>query len=274
MINIVISTDARHGGRWTSLRVGGREWLWSNPDPDVRRARSAAAPGAPFVDAGGVEECFPTVRGDPDHGAVWSRPWSTDATDRPGAGAAAAVQRCRVGALGLQRTITVAAASAVIDYRIDGPAGARFVHAVHALLDLGPDARITVDGRPPMQVLDHPTVRRASWPLVGDVDVSGVAPSGRRSGGAYAMIIDCARVLVDDGADRLQLDWRVVDADLPVSLLYWRNLWGWPASAPYRSIGIEPMIGRTADPAAEPDRAAVLGESGSVRWQLVISAGD
>ena len=49
----------------------GREWLWHHADP----ARTSVRPGAPFVDAGGLEECIPTVRGTPDHGLAWSRPW-------------------------------------------------------------------------------------------------------------------------------------------------------------------------------------------------------
>src|SRR5581483_10582739 len=51
-------TDLEHGGRWTSLRLGGREWLWQRADP----ARAGVAPGDAFVDAGGLEECVPTVR--------------------------------------------------------------------------------------------------------------------------------------------------------------------------------------------------------------------
>ncbi|MFC3894567.1 hypothetical protein ACFOWZ_24060 [Lentzea rhizosphaerae] len=63
--------DRDLGGRWTTLRTAHREWLWHRADP----ARSAVAPGDPFVDAGGLEECIPTVRGTPDHGDAWSRPW-------------------------------------------------------------------------------------------------------------------------------------------------------------------------------------------------------
>ena len=33
------------------------------------------------MDAGGGEECWPTVRGEPDHGAAWSRTWSGHPSD-------------------------------------------------------------------------------------------------------------------------------------------------------------------------------------------------
>jgi hypothetical protein len=48
----LVSVDLDHGGRWTSLRLGGREWLMSRDEP--RRPR--VAPGDPFADAGGIEE--------------------------------------------------------------------------------------------------------------------------------------------------------------------------------------------------------------------------
>ena len=78
-VPLTLVTDEQHGGRWTSLRAGSREWLWANPDPAVVRSRGTVEPSDPFVDAGGVEECVPTVRGVPDHGDAWSRVWGQDA---------------------------------------------------------------------------------------------------------------------------------------------------------------------------------------------------
>jgi hypothetical protein len=69
-----IATDPRHGGRWTSLRAGDREWLWHRDEP----RRAGVLPGEAFADAGGLEECVPTVRGAPDHGDAWARPWTAD----------------------------------------------------------------------------------------------------------------------------------------------------------------------------------------------------
>ena len=63
------------GMKLTNLRrLNGREWLWRSGIP----GREAVRPGAAFVDAGGLEECLPTIAGDPDHGDVWSRPWTAD----------------------------------------------------------------------------------------------------------------------------------------------------------------------------------------------------
>jgi hypothetical protein len=89
-VPLSVRTDPVWGGRWTSLRSFEREWLWTNPDTEIAQARKRVLPGAAFVDAGGAEECFPTVRGrKPDHGDAWTRTWSTDGakhTERPAGG--------------------------------------------------------------------------------------------------------------------------------------------------------------------------------------------
>ena len=89
-VPLTLDTDPRHGGRWTSLRTR----IASGCGPiQTRRRREldgGVAPGAAFVDAGGVEECFPTIRGQPDHGDAWTRAWSaegpTAVVDVPGVG--------------------------------------------------------------------------------------------------------------------------------------------------------------------------------------------
>ncbi|HET6986616.1 MAG TPA: hypothetical protein VFI00_08375, partial [Kribbella sp.] len=65
----MVTVDLIDGGRWTSLQLAGREWLWQGPGL-VTGPRTGMTG---FVDAGGVDECFPTVRGTPDHGALWNQ---------------------------------------------------------------------------------------------------------------------------------------------------------------------------------------------------------
>jgi hypothetical protein len=130
---VTAHTDPTHGGRWTSLRSAGREWLWHRPDP----ARRAVRPGDAFVDAGGLEECIPTVRGVPD-------------------------------------TLSL---------------------SLHT------------------------------------------------------------------------------DSEVPVSVALWRNLRGFPTEAPYRSIGVEPMLGAVFDLAeAGPGDAVTVPADGELRWELVLTA--
>ncbi|GIF71232.1 hypothetical protein [Asanoa siamensis] len=243
---VTIAADPSHGGRWTSLRGAGREWLWHRPDP----ARSAVRPGAAFVDAGGLEEILPTVRGEPDHGDAWSRVWTV-------------VDEATATVAGdgyvLRRTFE---AGGGVAYRLSADPGWRFVWAAHALLDLSPAAvleapagtRVLVDGGTAPEVWPTPLAR------LGPDD-------GTATG---AILVDCPTVTVADG-ERLTF---TLDAPgQPVSTALWRNLRGWPADRPYRSIGVEPMLGRVWDLAeAGPADAAVVPASGVCEWRLRITA--
>ncbi len=269
-----VAYDAAHGGRWTSLRGGGREWLWRGPEPGRHEVR----PDDAFVDAGGLEECLPTVRGEPDHGEVWSRPWrsagpGTVLIERP--------------TFTLTRRITDERGVVVADYRLAADPGHRFVWAAHALLDLSPAARLDAPAGTPTRL--HPEAAAllppGSWPT-GDPWLTGPwpAPAGLAVAGLTldmfgpddgtalgAVLLDCARVQVIDGADRLTLE--LGCADQPRSTALWRNLGGWPANGPYRSVGIEPMLGAAFDLAdAGPSDAAVVPQTGEVTWRLTISA--
>lgn len=254
-VPLALTTDEQHGGRWTSLRTERREWLWTNPDPAVIVARGGVEPSDPFVDAGGVEECVPTVRGVPDHGDAWSRAWSADpaSVDLPDVGR-------------LTRTIRATADGVDLRYTLVGVPGTRFLHAVHALLDVGPTAHIEVPEVTSTVVLD-PERRVVAWP-------SGLDRLGPDDGTATcALLSGCREVLVVDGDDALGFAWTAPGQDDLCSLMVWRNLRGWPTSAPYRSIGVEPMVGRAADLAgADPADAARIGPNGSHVWTLRVVA--
>ena len=256
-----VAVDLPHGGRWTSLRSGEREWLWTHPDPAVLAQRPGVRPDVAFVDAGGVEECFPNVRGRADHGAAWSRPW-TGTLD------SAAVEV--PGGLRLERRITTVDGAVVADFTITGPPGARVVHAVHALVDLSPAARVEVPGATTMTVLgdesDPGPDAVAPWP-------SGLDALGPDDGTATCVIIpDCREATVVDGDHALTFAWTFPARPDLCSLMLWRNLGGWPEHGPYRSIGIEPMIGRTADPTVDDAASVSLDVGGRARWSLQVTA--
>ncbi|MBV2354090.1 hypothetical protein KUM39_06885 [Streptomyces sp. J2-1] len=264
---LTFTTDPAHGGRWTSLRAGNREWLWHRPDP----ARAHVVPGDAFVDAGGLEECVPTVRGTPDHGDAWSRPWTRDG----------ATERVDCDAFTLARTVRTTAEGVRADYTLTADPGHRFLWAAHALLDLSERAELRAPAGTPTRVfpeaaplLDGPWPDGAPW-AEGDWP----APRGLRldrfgpdDGSAAGAVLAAGRVCVHDGADRLAL--AVESEGQPVSVALWRNLGGFPEGAPYRSTGVEPMLGRTFDLAeAGPDDAARVPASGEVRWTLTLTAG-
>nr|WP_211247810.1 hypothetical protein [Cryptosporangium arvum] len=237
---MTVLTDPAHGGRWTSLRVDGREWLWHRAAP-----RADVRPGDPFVDAGGVEECVPTVRGVPDHGSVWSRPWTAEGVVTP--------------EFELRRAFRTVGDALVVEYRLSAAPGYRFVWAAHALLDVSPSARLVAPHGTPTRVYDA-ELRTEAWP-------AGLDRLGPDDGTALGAILACSSVRVVDGSS---LSFRLEADGQPVSVALWRNLRGWPEEDPYRSIGVEPMLGRVFD-RAEGD-TAVVGESGECAWRLTVSA--
>ncbi|MFD9705608.1 hypothetical protein [Lentzea sp. NPDC059081] len=244
VVPLRVEVDHRLGGRWTSLRAADREWLWRRPDP----ARDAVQPGDPFVDAGGLEECVPTVRGFPDHGDAWSRPWHEGGVDCPD--------------FALRRVIDTRNCAVVVDYELAADPGYRFVWAAHALLDVSPAARLVAPEGTPVLITDPEPVLR-SWP-------AGLDLLGPDDGTAVGAVVECGRMLVVDGDQ--QLDVLVECAGQPVSIAVWRNLRGWPEDEPYRSVGVEPMLGRTFDRDDRSRPVAVVPPSGTVRWRLVLTA--
>ncbi|MFG1648588.1 hypothetical protein ACGFIE_01570 [Micromonospora sp. NPDC049275] len=264
-----VAYDAAHGGRWTSLNGGEREWLWRG----LAHGRHDVRPDEPFVDAGGLEECLPTVRGLPDHGEVWSRPWRSAG---PGT---VVIQR---PTFTLSRRITDDCGVVVADYRLAADPGHRFVWAAHALLDLSPAARLDAPAgtltrlHPEAAVLLPPDAWRdgdpwltGSWPSPAGLPLDTLGPDDGTALGA--VLLDCPRVQVIDGDDRLTLELEC--ADQPRSTALWRNLGGWPTDRPYRSIGVEPMLGAAFDLAdAGPSDAAIVPHTGEVAWRLTISA--
>ncbi|GHF79227.1 hypothetical protein [Streptomyces thermodiastaticus] len=262
-----IVTDPGHGGRWISLHTGAREWLWHRAAPE----RAQVAPGDAFVDAGGLEECLPTVRGTPDHGEVWSRRWTRDG----------GAERVHGDRFVLTRILRTTASGAVADYTLNAEPGYRFVWAAHALLDLTPQAtlhlphgartRLFPEAAP---LLDRPWPDGApwvegAWPAPLGLPLDRLGPDDGTAAGA---VVDAARCCVHDGPDRLGLE---LEADgQPASVALWRNLGGFPADAPYRSIGVEPMLGRVFDLAdAGAGDAARVPASGELRWRLTLTDG-
>lgn len=254
-VPLELQTDLPHGGRWTSLRGGSREWLWAHPDPGLQQDRRLVRPGAAFVDAGGVEECLPTVRGEPDHGDVWSRPWSGTAED-------ASVEVPPVGTL---RRRVRSRTAVDVGYEVTGRPGTPFLHAVHALLELSPQAVLEVPQAGTVTVLDSEDAQR-SWP-------AGLDRLGPDDGTALCVLLPgCTTATVVDGDEALRLDWSADRPDL-CSLLLWRNLGGWPAEGPYRSVGVEPLVGRAADlSTAAPGQRAELDGAGVFGWRLRVTA--
>jgi hypothetical protein len=257
---LAVSTDLRLGGRWTSLAAGGREWLWSRPDS----RRATVGPGEAFIDVGGVEECFPTVRGEPDHGDVWCRPWHGSVDDA----------WVEAGPATLRRRLTHDGGAVRASYTVQGPSGLAFVHATHALLALSAKAHVEAAADRVVLVDEPGGPVEASWPSPLGRPLERFGPD---DGTALAMVLPgCAEVSVVDGDDVLVFSSASSSPapssnELPLSTALWRNLGGWPDDAPYRSTGVEPLVGRGLR-ASEPDAAAVVPDSGELSWTVTVTA--
>lgn len=255
-----MTVDPADGGRWTSLKLADREWLWEGPGLiDGPRTGLTA-----FVDAGGVDECFPTVRGTPDHGALWNQPWDRTVS---------------YGVAKLTRTFTTAPDTVTVDYHLDAVPGYRFIWAAHALLDCSVGA--TISARPGTQTRLYPEaadVLQAAWPPGApwvtepwptQLDLTSYGPTDGTAVGA--ILLDCPTVSVRDRGAELTM--ALSCPSQPISTAIWRNHGGFPADAPYRSLGVEPMLGRVFDLAeACLGHAAVVPASGELTWQLTLTA--
>ncbi|WP_433160982.1 hypothetical protein [Kribbella sp. CA-247076] len=255
-----VTIDPVDGGRWTSLVLAGREWLWAGPGllSGPRTGRRD------FVDAGGLDECFPTVRGTPDHGGLWNQPWDTTVSFEETT---------------LTRTFTAGADTVVADYTLQAPPGYRFIWAAHALLDCAVGATISAPFAPtcrlyPEAAAHLPEPWPADAPWVADTwpTTLGLDTYGPSDGTAVgAVLVDCPTVSVQD-RDAL-LTWELSCPGQPVSTALWRNQAGFPDGAPYRSLGVEPMLGRVFDLAeAGPGDAAVVPANGELTWRLTVTA--
>jgi len=275
-VALTVQVDADHGGRWTSLHGGGREWLWSRDEP----RRVHVSPGGDFADAGGLEECVPTVRGTPDHGDVWSRPWAVS-------GESGFDHVVRGRDFELHRCIDVRRGVVVADYRLVAEPGFRFLWAGHALLDLSANAQLQLDGNPKARLFPEAAAYLArpwpecapwiegDWPSPAGVPLGSLGPHDGSAIGAVMYhrgdAAATATAVVHDGPDSLRISLRAEGQ--PTGIALWRNLGGFPAEDPYRSIGVEPMLGRVFDLADAADGdCAVTPASGEVSWRLTIAA--
>jgi hypothetical protein len=182
----------------------------------------------------------------------------------------------------LRRTFVRHPSSLLVHYELSADPGYRFIWAGHVLLDLSQEAVFTAPAGTPARLFPEAAgLIECSWPEAAP-HVTGAwpAPHGLRldrlgpaDGTAVgAVLTGCAAATVTDGPDALAFRLEA-DADVPVSTALWRNLGGFPAGAPYRSIGVEPMLGATWDLAeAGPDEAATVPAGGSLRWELEITA--
>lgn len=265
-----VNVDAEHGGRWTSLTdPAGVQWLWTRQAPGRDR------PGTEFVDVGGLEECFPTVGGSPDHGQLWRVPWhrSGDIVDSGVAEGVPAAHHLSVTQedVTLSRVITCTADAVTVNYHLTATPGRRFVWAAHTSIE--PTAGTQIHAPEGHRVRAWPGHVRAvetTWPAVLGIEGFDTLPDNDGSA-MFCLLPDLARLSVV--SPRGALRFRLSCSGQPIGFGLWRNLSGYPWNGvPYRNFVVEPMLGHDLCLAqAGPGDAATVPKSGIVEWQLEIS---
>lgn len=211
---LVAQVDLVDGGRITALRdrVSGRDWLAHDPRP----GRAPRRPATPFVDTalGGWDEIAPSVDAcvvdtadGPwrvgDHGELWSRPWTGDASAH------------EVGASRflLHRSIAATDTGLRLDYRVTptGPHRLPFLWTAHPQFRVHPGTRLVLPGPVPVRRVQPGPPRRQTWP--DTVDPVAVTEPG--TGAKWWVDPTAAAVgwaaLLDADRGWLRLRWDTVD---------------------------------------------------------------
>jgi galactose mutarotase-like enzyme len=255
------------GMKLTNLRCpSGREWLWRSN----QIALSPPRPGASYVetaDSGGWDECFPTVGpcpnpeepaapSLPDHGELWSAPWSSSVYDHAGGTTLVGSTSGTVFPYEFQREITLDQHEPVarFQYRVRNTGDRSFpwIWSSHPLLNVQPGSKLMLPGVERVRIdavhgrtdLDVGAV--VSWPLGigGEFEHFTFPETGGWAAKLFGDVGPEGRMTLTDPRKGEQLEF-VVRADEVPQVGVWINCMGWapPGRTPYYNLALEPCIG-------------------------------
>ncbi len=256
------------GMKLTNLRrPTGREWLWRSDQIPL----APPLPGASYVetaDSGGWDECFPTVGpcpvpGSPpgtlplpDHGELWSSPWSSSVYDHDGGTTLTGATTGTAFPYEFERHITLDAQEPVmrLRYRLrhTGDTPFPWIWSSHPLLNVQPGSTLrvpglkqvkvdAVHGRGDIQVGDVMT-----WPegIAGETGQFRFPAEGDWALKLFGGVGPSGSMAVTDPRRGERLEMVVQPAQVPQVGL-WINCRGWapPGRTPYYNLALEPCIG-------------------------------
>jgi len=280
----------RRGAKIASLYsvAFGRELLWQIPGAAYA---SAAVPGGRFgpEDSSGFDDMFPTISACdyedspwnkaamPDHGELWSMPWSFA---RLGAASVELSVHGRAFPYVFTKRIEARDSAIRIDYTLANLSDSRFscIWAAHPLFATRPGMRIKVPS--------------GCDSIINAFETPAMGKPGSRMPYPMHGSMDLSRVSTDTGAcrkfyfaDRLAEGWcSLVDPDssMEIRLSFpawqvpylgiWVNEGGW---ADQNNIGIEPALGAMDSPpqAARYGMGNALEPRETKNWYLEIAPG-
>jgi galactose mutarotase-like enzyme len=289
------------GMKLTNLRrPGGREWLWRSDQIPLSPPRS----GASYVetaDSGGWDECFPTVGaspipgapsgpGLPDHGELWSAPWSSSVYDHAGGTTLAGRTEGTVFPYEFEREVTLDRNEPVarFRYRVRNLGGKPFpwIWSSHPLLNVQPGSTLELDGVHEVRVDaahgrdDLQVGAVVTWPsAIGGEDQRFTFPeTGTWAAKLFGDIGAQGRMSLTDPRKGERLEFVVPQGEVP-QVGVWINCRGWapPGRTPYYNLALEPCIGAPdrLDVAVEDWKTAqTLGPGQERRWSLEVRIPD
>jgi galactose mutarotase-like enzyme len=291
------------GMKLTNLRrLNGREWLWRSDQIPL----ALPVPGASYVetaDSGGWDECFPTVGPCPipggapgtpplpDHGELWSAPWTSSVYQHADGTTLAASTQGTVFPYEFHREITLIAGEPVARFRYrlrhTGSTAFPWIWSSHPLLNIQPGSALSLSGVHQVKVdavhgrddLSENDV--VSWPggIGGTADRFTMPAEGAWAVKVFGDLAREGRMLLTDPRKGERLEF-VVDPALVPQVGIWINCRGWaPAGRTnYFNLALEPCIGAPdrLDRAARDWGTAQVLQPGETRewWVEVKLPGD
>jgi galactose mutarotase-like enzyme len=278
-------------------RLNGREWLWRNDQIPLAVPRS----GSSYVetaDSGGWDECFPTVGPSPvpgsppgapalpDHGELWSAPWSSSVYDHAEGTSLAGMAKGVAFPYEFHREVTLDQREPVLRFRYrirhTGEAPFPWIWSSHPLLNVQPGSELSVTGINQVKVDavhgrdDLSPGDVVSWPgaIGGNVDRFTFPDQGNWAIKLFGDIGGQGRLVLTDPRQGETLEMKVAPEQVPQVGL-WINCRGWaPAGkTPYYNLGLEPCIGAPdrLDRAVEEWHTAQILRPGEERvWSLEV----
>jgi galactose mutarotase-like enzyme len=237
-------------------RARGREWLWRD------------GPLGETADSGGWDECFPTVAASPipgappdapslpDHGELWSAPWTSSAYEHAGGVTLAGSAIGRLLPYEFHREATLDPHEPVIRlrYRVRNTGGSPFpwIWAAHPVFNVQPGTTLELPSVRQVKlgvVHGLPELSRGdilSWPEAfgGDGGRFAFPGDGAWAVKLFADVGRTGRMTLTDPRRGERLEMVARPEEVP-QVGIWINNRGWapPGRQPYYHLGLEPAIG-------------------------------
>jgi galactose mutarotase-like enzyme len=264
------------GMKLTNIRrLNGREWLWRSDQIPLSLPR----PGSSYIetaDSGGWDECFPTVGpcpvpGEPpgtpplpDHGELWSAPWTSSVYDHTQGTTLTGSAQGITFPYEFQREITLESHQPLVRFRYllrhTGNEPFSWIWSAHPLLNVQPGSVLTLPGVSQVKLAavhgrDDPAGPRGqalhvnevvNWPgaIGGDSERFVFPEDGGWAIKAFGDLGPEGRMTLTDPKRGERLEFVVRREEVP-QVGMWINCGGWAprGRTPYYNLALEPCIG-------------------------------